>query len=80
MDKSIFTSGHKRLQRLLKQVRKGAGLRQKDLAVRLGVPQPFISKYEHGDRRLDVLELREICLAMGTTLTEFVARFEQSLK
>ena len=80
MDKSIFTPEHKKLQRLLKQVRKGAGLRQQDLADLLGKPQPFVSKYERGDRRLDLVELRQICVAVGISLTEFVTRFEESLR
>ncbi len=79
MDKSIHTTDHKKLQRLLKQVRLGAGLRQEDLAEFLGKPQSFVSKYEKGDRRLDLVELRQICLAVGISITEFVSRFEESL-
>lgn len=80
MEKSIFTTDHKKLQRLLKQVRLGAGLRQEDLAELLGKPQSFVSKYEQGDRRLDLVELRQICLAVGISLTGFVKRFEESIQ
>lgn len=80
MEKSIFTAEHKSLQRLLRQVRLGAGLRQEDLAEFLEKPQSFVSKYEQGDRRLDLTELRQICRAVGIPLTEFVKRFEDSLK
>lgn len=79
MEKSIHTTDHKKFQRLLKQVRLGAGLRQEDLAELLGKPQSFVSKYEKGDRRLDLVELQQICVAVGISLTEFVKRFEQSL-
>ena len=68
------------LRKLLRQLRKEAGLRQRDLAVRLGQPQSFVSKYEIGDRRLDVLELRQVCMAMGVPLTAFIKRLEQLLK
>ncbi len=68
------------LRKLLRQLRKEAGLRQRDLAVRLGHPQSFVSKYEIGDRRLDVLELRQVCMAMGVPLTAFIKRLEQLLK
>jgi len=36
------------LQELLRQLRKDAGLRQIDLAVRLNKPQSYVSKYESG--------------------------------
>ena len=80
MEKSIHTPGQKKLQRLLRQVRQGAGLRQEDLARLLGRRQSFVSKYEAGERRLDVLELRQICQAVGISLTDFVSRLESSLK
>jgi transcriptional regulator with XRE-family HTH domain len=79
MDKSIFTPEQEVLQRVLRQLRLGAGLRQEDLAERLGEPQSFISKYESGERRLDLIELRQICRALGVTLLEFVRRFEEQL-
>src|SRR5262245_20756277 len=79
MRKSIYTAQHERLLGLLKQIRLGAGLTQADLAARLDVPQPFVSRYESGQRRLDLLELRQICEAVGMSLADFVARFEKSL-
>lgn len=79
MEKSIFTVEQEKLQALLRQIRLGHGLRQEDLAQRLSEPQSFISKYESGERRLDVIELLRICRAVGMTLTEFIRRFEESL-
>jgi transcriptional regulator with XRE-family HTH domain len=69
-----------RLQALLREVRTEAGLRQADLAERLGQPQSFVSKYESGERRLDILELREVCQAVGISFQEFVRRLEETLK
>jgi transcriptional regulator with XRE-family HTH domain len=63
---------------LLRQVRAEAGLRQVDLAERLHQPQSFVSKYESGERRLDLLELSQVCKACRTTLLEFVKRFDGS--
>lgn len=57
-------------------MRVDAGLRQVDLAKKLSEPQSFVSRYESGERRLDVLELRKICLALGVSLTDFVERLE----
>lgn len=67
------------LRSLLRQIRAEAGLRQQDLADRLQQPQSFVSKYEIGERRLDLLEVREICSACGITLRDFVERFEARL-
>lgn len=67
------------LQSLLRQVRQEAGLRQQDLAARIGELQSFVSKYESGERRLDVLELRQICIALGISLLGFVQRLEDLL-
>ncbi|MBI2955619.1 MAG: helix-turn-helix transcriptional regulator [Chloroflexi bacterium] len=59
-------------QELLREVRQRADLRQQDLASRISEPQSFVSKYESGERRLDVLELRQICAALGVPLAEFL--------
>ncbi len=68
-----------RLQALLRDLRTEAGLRQTDLAERLGLPQSFVSKYESGERRLDILEVRQVCLVLGIPLVEFVQRLEETL-
>ena len=64
---------------LLRQIREKAGLRQADLARRLGRSQSFVSKYESGQHRLDLLELREICKAVDISLEDFVKMFEDVL-
>lgn len=79
MKKRLFAIQQKQLQTLLRQIRLDAGLRQNDLAERLGQPQSFVSKYESGERRLDILELRQICEVVGISLEEFVQRLEHSL-
>ena len=70
----------KALQELLRDLRLAAGLRQEDVAERLKTPQSFVSKYESGERRLDILELRPLCQLFGLTLGEFVSRLEERLK
>ena len=49
-------------------------MRQVDLASKLGLPQSFVSKYESGERRLDLLELEQVCICCGITLVDFVTR------
>ena len=72
-------SDKKLLLTLLKKIRQEAGLRQVDLAVSLGKPQSYVSKYESGERRLDVLEVRRVCRAVGLSLAEFSRRLEKGL-
>ena len=77
MDKSLYSDRQEQFQRLLRKVRTEAGLRQVDLAEKLREPQSFVSKYERGERRLDVIELEHVCECCGVTLGAFVARLEQ---
>lgn len=67
------------LRNLLKEARLNKGFTQVQLAKRLGRPQNYVSKYESGEKRLDVLELREICQALETALPGFVRRLEVAL-
>jgi transcriptional regulator with XRE-family HTH domain len=43
------------------------------------VPQSFISKIESGERRIDLIELRKVCIALSSNLQEFIAEFEKQL-
>ena len=76
MQKSLSSSKQKSFLALLRQVREEAGLRQIDVADRLDQPQSFVSKYESGERRLDLLELELVCEACDTNLSEFVKRYK----
>jgi transcriptional regulator with XRE-family HTH domain len=80
MTEGHAVSAEDRLQLLLRQMRTEAGLTQTEVAQRLGQPQSFVSKYESGERRLDVLELREVCAVVGVDLADFVERLEQALR
>src|SRR5437773_2244046 len=64
---------------LLRAVREEKGVHQADIAIALGHHQSFVSKYESGARRLDLLELKDVCDAVGIELAEFAKRFETAL-
>jgi len=64
---------------LLRETRLESGFTQVQLAEALNVPQSFISKYESGERRLDLLEVRLICQALSIPLVKFVQRLEDIL-
>jgi len=76
VDKSIYSTEYQRLCTLLRRIRRDAGLTQVQVAERLGVPQSFVSKYESGERRLDVIELRHVAEAIESTLADIVARLD----
>lgn len=50
------------------------------MAACVGDSQSFISKCERSERRMDIVELREFCKAMGITLERFVKQFEKGLR
>ena len=52
--------------------RRKAGLTQVQVAGRLGRPQAFVTKYERGERRLDVIELVEVAAAIGADPVDLV--------
>ena len=69
-----------KLLALLRQLRIDAGLTQTELASRLQRDQTFVSKYESGERRLDILEVREICRAIGVDFVAAMRRLDRKLK
>ena len=56
-----------KLRQLLTQARNGANLTQSQVAARLKRPQSFVSKYENGERQLDVIEFIEVCRALDVS-------------
>ena len=67
---------HKRLRRL----REARGLRQRDLAKKLGRSQAYVSNAERGERRLDVIELHQWLTALGEGFMEFVRQIDDELR
>jgi transcriptional regulator with XRE-family HTH domain len=61
---------------VLRQIRQAQGIRQIELAAKLGKPQSFVSKYESLERRLNFEEVEEICENLGVTLVEFITLLE----
>ena len=78
--KNIRLNQQKKLLVLLRGVRVDAGLTQSELASRLARDQTFVSKYESGERRLDILELRQVCQAVGTDFVSFIRKLDRELR
>jgi len=64
---------------MLVQLREEAGLDQTALAGRLGITQSEVSKFERGERALDVLRLRGWLHALGIELASFADALDQEL-
>ena len=80
MHKSISTRSYAHFLAVLREEREKAGVTQDEMATRLGETQSFVSKCERGERRMDIVELREFCKAMGLTLEKFVKQLERGVR
>lgn len=78
MEKSLHSTEYRLLLDMLREAREKAGLTQEDLAGKLSATQSFVSKCERGERRLDVIELRHWCDAIGTSLPAFLKKFDHA--
>lgn len=65
----------KALTAILKGFRLERGLTQTELAERLGKPQSYISKFESGERKLDFVEVMELCVVLGVRPELLVAEY-----
>jgi transcriptional regulator with XRE-family HTH domain len=71
--------GHKKFRELLTEARKTANLTQAELSKRLGRPQSFVSKYERGERRLDVIEFAEVARCLGLDPLRFLGKLYREI-
>jgi transcriptional regulator with XRE-family HTH domain len=62
---STYTPEYRAFLRRLRKAREEAGLSQVEVARRLRRPQPYISRCETGDRRVDVGELVRLAKLYG---------------
>jgi transcriptional regulator with XRE-family HTH domain len=64
MVNSVHTPSYRVLLKTLVDARKSKKLSQAELAEKLGRVQTYVSKYERGERRLDVIEFIEVTRAL----------------
>jgi len=72
MDKTIFSEGHKALVDKLIKARKETSLRQQDVAKLLDKTQSYVSKIEAGQRRIDIIQLKEFAKIYKKNLSYFI--------
>lgn len=72
MEKSQHSSGYKKLTAALRKAREAAELTQAEVAEKLGLYASFVSKVEAGERRIDVIELKQFCKVYEVELVAFL--------
>ena len=76
--KAIFSRKHDYFRALMLDARRKAKLTQRQLADKLGKPQSFVSKYESGERRLDVLEFHAVAKVLRINFQTFFRALHRS--
>lgn len=79
MTKSITTQGYEQFRSMLIQARKDADLTQSEVAIRLRRPQSYVSKYECGERRLDLIEFLEIADVLDVDIALFINNLRKNI-
>ena len=72
MPRAIYTKDHNVIVKRLKQARFESGLGQVEASKKLGKTQSYLSKIESGQRRFDVLQLKEFAKLYKKSLDFFV--------
>ena len=70
--RSIYDSRYVETVSKLRMARERLGVSQADLSKRLGKPQSYISKIEIRERRIDLIETLDLCLALGIRIDAIV--------
>ena len=73
MSGSVYSDNYKKLIERLKQARLDAGLSQQVVASKLGKPQSYVSKVESGERRVDIIEVKEFAKLYKKKLEDLAA-------
>lgn len=63
----------------IRQARLDSGLTQQEMAKALNKPQSFVSKYESGERKLDVIDFIEICKVLRIDSGDFLKQIERKI-
>lgn len=65
MNRFLHSPQHEALRKLLISLRQNKNLTQKKLAEKLKKPQSYVSKYEIGEKNIDVIEFINISNALN---------------
>ena len=73
-----YAAAYELLRTFLKRARDAKGLSQAEVAAKLDVPQSYVSKYETGERRLDLVETLDVLDALGEDAAAFIRKFRRA--
>ena len=74
MYKTIYSEDHKYLVKQLKKARKSSNLDQEEAAKLLGKTQSYVSKIESGQRRIDIVQLKEFSKIYKKEINYFIKK------
>ena len=80
MPKAIYRPEYDVFLSLLKQRRTLAGLTQGECSKALGRPQSFMSDVERGIRRLDIIQIRDLCVVLRCDFVELIQDFDNQVE
>ena len=72
MSETIYSKEHKHIVKQLKKAREDVGLSQEHVAKILHKTQSFISKIESGQRKIDVVQLKEFAKIYKKDISYFL--------
>lgn len=75
MANKLWDERRMRLAALLKDGRIAVGISQVQMAEKLGKPQSYVSKYESGERKLDFVEVVDVCIALSVDPHQLMADY-----
>jgi transcriptional regulator with XRE-family HTH domain len=71
MGESTHSKEYREIIQKLKAVRLASGLTQTEVALKLKKPQSYVSKIERGERRIDVVELKQLLKVYKSNFKNF---------
>jgi transcriptional regulator with XRE-family HTH domain len=79
MPNPIHDARYTLFRTMLVEVRLSKNLLQSDVAQKLKKNQSFVSKYERGERRLDLPEFLDVADALGINVNDFIKKYRAKL-
>jgi transcriptional regulator with XRE-family HTH domain len=76
----VYRTEYQILLTQLRAARKVAGLTQVEVARRLNRTQGYVNKLETGERRMDVVQLRDFCEALEIDFVRFIGDYEAAIQ
>lgn len=79
MSNKLWDKKQQAFRAAIKEVRTNSELTQVQLAKKLKKPQSYVSKYETGERKLEFVEVMDICSVCGISMKKFADIYSNKL-